>query len=51
VFTSERGTPFTTADFARMVERAGKAAKLPFKPHPHMLRDGGHHACGALIKL
>jgi integrase len=42
VFTSERGSPFTTAGFARMVERAGKAAKLPFKPHPHMLR----HACG-----
>jgi type 1 fimbriae regulatory protein FimB/type 1 fimbriae regulatory protein FimE len=42
VFTSERGAPFTTAGFARMVERAGKAAKLAFKPHPHMLR----HACG-----
>jgi integrase len=42
VFTSERGAPFTTAGFARMIERAGKAAKLSFKPHPHMLR----HACG-----
>jgi integrase len=42
VFTSERGAPFTTAGFARMVERTGKAAKLSFKPHPHMLR----HACG-----
>ncbi|MBR0797982.1 tyrosine-type recombinase/integrase [Bradyrhizobium jicamae] len=42
VFTSERGTPFTTAGFARMVERAGVAAKLGFKTHPHMLR----HACG-----
>ena len=42
VFTSERGSPFTTAGFARMVERAGNATKLPFKPHPHMLR----HACG-----
>jgi integrase len=42
VFTSERGTPFTTAGFARMVERAGTAAKLSFKAHPHMLR----HACG-----
>src|SRR5216683_1270649 len=42
VFTSERGTPFTTAGFARMVERAGREAKLAFKPHPHMLR----HACG-----
>jgi integrase len=42
VFTSERGAPFTTAGFARMVERAGVAAKLGFKAHPHMLR----HACG-----
>jgi site-specific recombinase XerD len=38
VFTSERGAPFTTAGFARMVERAGKVAKLAFKAHPHMLR-------------
>lgn len=42
MFTSERGAPFTTAGFARIVERAGKAAKLGFKVHPHMLR----HACG-----
>ena len=42
VFTSERGSPFTTAGFARMIERAGEAAKLGFKAHPHMLR----HACG-----
>jgi hypothetical protein len=42
VFTSERGAPFTTAGFARMVERAGAEAKLGFKAHPHMLR----HACG-----
>ena len=42
VFTSERGAPFTTAGFARMVERAGTQAKLGFKAHPHMLR----HACG-----
>lgn len=42
VFTSERGSPFTTAGFARMVERAGFEAKLGFKAHPHMLR----HACG-----
>lgn len=41
-FTSERGAPFTTAGFARMVERAGGAAILPFNEHPHMLR----HACG-----
>jgi site-specific recombinase XerD len=42
VFTSERGTPFTTAGFARMVERAGADAKLGYEAHPHMLR----HACG-----
>ena len=41
-FTSERGAPFTTAGFARMVERAGVAAGFEFKAHPHMLR----HACG-----
>src|SRR3954469_5690491 len=42
VFTSERGAPFTTAGFARLIERAGAAAELGFKAHPHMLR----HACG-----
>jgi type 1 fimbriae regulatory protein FimB/type 1 fimbriae regulatory protein FimE len=42
VFTSERGAPFATAGFARMVERAGVEGKLGFKAHPHMLR----HACG-----
>ena len=38
LFTSERGSPFTTAGF---VERAGVEAKLGFPAHPHMLR----HAC------
>jgi site-specific recombinase XerD len=42
VFTSERGSPFTTAGFARMIERVGVEARLGFKAHPHMLR----HACG-----
>jgi integrase len=42
VFTSERGSPFTTAGFARLMERAGESAGLAFKIHPHMLR----HACG-----
>ena len=42
VFTSERGAPFSTGGFARMVARLGNAAKLGFKAHPHMLR----HACG-----
>jgi integrase len=42
VFTSERAGPFTTAGFARMLERTGAEAKLALKVHPHMLR----HACG-----
>ena len=42
VFVSERGSPFTTAGFARMVERAAAAARLELKAHPHMLRE----ACG-----
>jgi type 1 fimbriae regulatory protein FimB/type 1 fimbriae regulatory protein FimE len=42
VFVSERGAPFTTAGFARMMERAAVAAGLGLKAHPHMLR----HACG-----
>jgi integrase len=41
-FVSERGSPFTTAGFARMIERAAAAAGLELKAHPHMLR----HACG-----
>jgi integrase len=35
VFTSERGAPFTTAGFARMIEPAGTQAKFGFKAHPH----------------
>lgn len=42
VFVSERETPFTTAGFARMVQRAAVAAGLTIKVHAHMLR----HACG-----
>ena len=44
VFTSERGAPFTTAGFARMVERAREEAKFTFKAHSHMLRHAnrGH---------
>ena len=42
VFTFERGAPFGATGFARLIERAGIAAKLGFKAHPHMLR----HACG-----
>jgi integrase len=42
VFVSERGSPFSTAGFAKMIERVGAASGLDFKAHPHMLR----HACG-----
>jgi type 1 fimbriae regulatory protein FimB/type 1 fimbriae regulatory protein FimE len=42
VFTSERGAPFTTAGFARMIERAAAILGLGLKVHPHILR----HACG-----
>jgi type 1 fimbriae regulatory protein FimB/type 1 fimbriae regulatory protein FimE len=38
VFTTEAGTPVTTAWFLRMIQRTGIAAKLPFPVHPHMLR-------------
>jgi type 1 fimbriae regulatory protein FimB/type 1 fimbriae regulatory protein FimE len=41
-FVSERDAPFTTAGFARMLGRAGIAAKFAFVVHPHMLR----HGCG-----
>ena len=40
VFTSERGAPFSTDGFARMIQRAGSEAELGFKAHPHMLRHG-----------
>ena len=42
IFVSERNAPFTVSGFAKLVERAGVEAKLPFKAHPHMLR----HATG-----
>jgi type 1 fimbriae regulatory protein FimB/type 1 fimbriae regulatory protein FimE len=42
VFVSERGAPLSAPGFSRMVERAGRAAKLGIKVHAHMLR----HACG-----
>jgi integrase len=42
VFTSERGGPFTTAGFARIVAAATQRAGMKIKAHPHMLR----HACG-----
>jgi type 1 fimbriae regulatory protein FimB/type 1 fimbriae regulatory protein FimE len=42
VFQTERGSPFSTAGFHKLVARLGKAAGIGFGVHPHMLR----HACG-----
>jgi len=42
VFISERGAPMSAAGFRRMIERLGRAAKMSFSVHPHMLR----HATG-----
>jgi hypothetical protein len=42
VFVNERGQPFGRMGIARLIERAGEAAGLPFPVHVHMLR----HACG-----
>jgi integrase len=44
IFVSERGAPFTVSGFAKLVERAGFEAKLPFKVHPHMLRHSTGYA-------
>jgi integrase len=40
VFVSERGSPFTTAGFRKMIARLGVKAKLGFPVHPHQLRHG-----------
>src|SRR5262245_32632159 len=42
VFVSERGGPMSTLGFHHLMARLGKAAKMTFAIHPHMLR----HACG-----
>ena len=45
IFVSERGAPFSVAGLAKLIERAGVEAEMPFKVHPHMLR----HACGFVL--
>jgi type 1 fimbriae regulatory protein FimB/type 1 fimbriae regulatory protein FimE len=45
IFVSERGAPFTVSGLQKLVERAGVAAKMAFKVHPHMLR----HAAGFVL--
>ena len=42
VFVSERGAPFSTEGFSRLLQRVGTAAGLTIAVHPHMLR----HSCG-----
>jgi integrase len=42
VFVNERGDPFKRMGIARLIERAGETAGLPFPVHVHMLR----HSCG-----
>ena len=38
IFVSERGAPFSVSGLAKLIERAGVEAEMPFKVHPHMLR-------------
>jgi site-specific recombinase XerD len=42
VTLTEPGSPFATARFAKLVERAGLEAGFKFGTHPHVLR----HSCG-----
>jgi type 1 fimbriae regulatory protein FimB/type 1 fimbriae regulatory protein FimE len=42
VFVTERGGPMSTIGFHHLLQRLGRAARMPFSLHPHMLR----HACG-----
>src|ERR1700716_1305201 len=38
IFVSERGAPFTVSGLAKLIERAGVEANMPFPVHIHMLR-------------
>ena len=42
VCVNERGDPLKREGIARMIQRAGASANIPFPVHVHMLR----HACG-----
>jgi site-specific recombinase XerD len=44
VFVNERAQPFGRMGIARMIERAGEAAKLSFPVHVHMLRHSTGYA-------
>ena len=47
VFINERGQPFGRMGVARMIERAGEAAGLPFPVHVHMLRHSTGYSLAA----
>ena len=47
VFVNERGQPFGRMGIARMVERGGEIANLPFPVHVHMLRHSTGYALAA----
>ena len=48
LFVSERGSPMTVSNFQKLISRAGEAAGLEIKAHPHMLRHGcGFHQANA----
>lgn len=47
VFVNERGQPFGRMGIARMIERAGEAAALPFPVHVHMIRHSTGYALAA----
>jgi type 1 fimbriae regulatory protein FimB/type 1 fimbriae regulatory protein FimE len=51
VFVTEAGTPVTTAWFLRMVQRTGRAAKLPFPVHPHMLRHSTGYSWPMMARI
>jgi site-specific recombinase XerD len=47
VFVNERGQPFGRMGIARMIERGGEVANLPFPIHAHMLRHSTGYALAA----
>jgi site-specific recombinase XerD len=47
VFVNERSQPFGRMGIARMIERGGEAARLPFPIHVHMIRHSTGYALAA----
>jgi len=47
VFVNERSQPFGRMGIARMIERGGEVASLPFPIHAHMLRHSTGYALAA----